>query len=67
MKKFQKLSRIEMKNVLGGDAPIGDSGYYKCCITGSHVGDIPDPCGNCTLYSTQPICEGTVSYTAVSC
>ncbi|WP_295796530.1 hypothetical protein [Mucilaginibacter sp.] len=39
MSKFEKLSRAEMKNVIGGTAPIGADGdcTHDCvCSDGSH-------------------------------
>jgi len=67
MKKFEKLSRTELKNILGGgkgeklDPPYGDGGgetdrRYKCCWD-SNV----DVCSSCANISGNPVCVSGAS------
>jgi len=52
---MKKLSREEMKNVMGGNLPKQDT--YKCCV-GSSTTDCGDcnPHPNCLVTATQVKC-----------
>jgi len=47
MEKFKKLSKAEMKNVLGGQDPIGGDGGGPGCQTNCSA-QLPCTSGTCT-------------------
>ena len=60
---MKKLSREEMKNVKGGNAPAGggdDYGCYKCCWTGT------TNCSTCEKSYSTAKCSAGATLTSCS-
>lgn len=72
MSKFNKLSRAEMRNVLGGTYPVGGDGNCSkdcTCSDGSHVSAKITSCdtGTCDVESDGVNCKVAGKDTFATC